>query len=81
MSNEVKDFQPVHHSCESAVDQVIFGLACSESPSLKGSQWGEDFAQALSVLGTVVVKLPVGGLRLYFVVGHRLKRRTIGLWL
>lgn len=76
MSNEVKGFQPVHHSCKNAVDHVIFGLAYSESPSLK-----EDFRQALSVLGTVFVKLPVGAMRLYFVVERRLKRGTIGLWL
>lgn len=81
MSNEVKDFQPVHHSCSSAVDHVIFSLACSQSPYLKGSHWGEDFTQALSALCTVVVKLPVGAMQLYFVVGRRLKRGTIGLWL
>lgn len=46
VSNEVKGFQPVHHSCKNAVD----------------------FTQALSVLGTVFVKLPVGAMGLYFVV-------------
>lgn len=81
MSNEVKHVQPVHHSCKSAVDHVSFCLAPLESPSLKGSHWGEDFTQALSVLCNVVVKLPVGSMRLYFVVVRRLKLRTIGLWL
>lgn len=33
------------------------------------------------MLCTVVVKLPIGSVRLYFVVGRRLKRETIGLWL
>lgn len=81
MSNEVKDFQLVHHSCSSAVDHVIFGLACSQDTFLKESHWGEDFTQALSALCTVVVKLPVGAMRLYFVVGCLLKLGTIGLWL
>lgn len=81
VSNEVKDFQPVHHGCKSAADHVIFSLACSESSSLKGSYWGEDFTWALSALCTVVAKLPVGSMRLYFVAGPRLMCGTIGLWL
>lgn len=72
MSNEVKDFQPVQHGCKSTADHVIFSLACSKSSSLKGSYWGEDFTWALSGLCTVVVKLPVGSMRLYFVAGPRL---------
>lgn len=77
VSNEVKDFQPVNHSCKNAVGHVICPLACSESPSLKGSHWGGDFTQALSVLCTVVVKLPVESVQLYFVL---LGTGTIGLW-
>lgn len=81
VSNEVKDFQPVSHSCKITVGHVICGLACSESPSLKGSHWGEDFTRALSVLCTVDVKLPVESMQLYFVVRNCLKHKTIGLWL